>query len=760
MKQIIPNAFVVPLALYGIVSLVCTQIPLLNYLGFEFSLTIALLGSVTSAWSGIACFRQRLRQPEPGPPRALFSGVLSWNLFLLLVPLLVVSVNALFVPNCSFGEGLLFYLLLPGVSVFFSTCLSFFVTIHYDHPRSVVAALFFLSLVYVAALGYLTPSIFSYNFFYGFFPGLTYDEVLNVTPTLVLFRAVTLLAGYTLMSAGLLILEEGPVSRSTLQKGLALVRALPGTGRGTVVLGLMLALGLTYVFRNELGFEASASYVRSQLGSSVTTEHFDIYYSDSSYTREEISWLAAEHEFRLHQIAEFLHVASAGRYASYLYPTMEMKKRLVGAGRTSIAKPWSGQVHIDAGSVDQVLKHELVHLVAAPMGIPVLDASVYPGLTEGLAMAAEWSWGIHTLHEHSAAILRHAPEPDMERIMHSLGFVRNSSSLSYVLAGSFCRFLADRYGVDRLVRVYPFGQFETVYQQPLSALVQEWQAMLDSMGLDAGSMDRTEVFFSSPPMFDRICPRATAQTGSQAGRFFRVRQYGMSSALFLRAYQDGGNVADLQGYLLSELRQGNTAPSLAVIDSMHGAPGRMLTLFLTLGDALWADGKEEAAGDFYDRLVCADLSRSYTEAGLVRLLAIKSGPAAREIKQYLLSDQPDSLRGPILDSVIARFPACRPAFYLRGSWFLRRKAYDKGAADFVAAQGDSSLDPYLLLNLGDALFRLRRFEEAQEAYRQSSRVRATPGFLEEVRDRVERCAWFSRMKMPDGVRKEVASWHH
>ncbi|HMK39024.1 MAG TPA: hypothetical protein VK569_06760, partial [Bacteroidota bacterium] len=198
--------------LYGCVALLCTRIPLLNYLGYEFSALLALIAGLVAGLLTVRPVREASRggADAPVPPltaRAVGSSA-AVNLLLLALPLAIISGNALFVRNCSLAEGLAFFFLLAPVSVLFGVALGFFCAVHSAHPRTLFLLLCFLLLVYSAGLGYFTPAVFSYNFLYGFFPGLTYDEALPVTRTLVLFRLLTLFVAAALLWAGMVTVAD------------------------------------------------------------------------------------------------------------------------------------------------------------------------------------------------------------------------------------------------------------------------------------------------------------------------------------------------------------------------------------------------------------------------------------------------------------------------------------------------------------------------------------------------------------------------
>src|SRR5207237_2512299 len=108
---------------------------------------------------------------------------LGRGLLLLLIPLIAATVNILFVRNCSYLEGIVFYLLIPCVTCLWSVSLAGFciaLTGQTVHTRPLATFVVYTSMLGVVMLyplyvAYATPQIYSYNFIYGFFPGLSYD---------------------------------------------------------------------------------------------------------------------------------------------------------------------------------------------------------------------------------------------------------------------------------------------------------------------------------------------------------------------------------------------------------------------------------------------------------------------------------------------------------------------------------------------------------------------------------------------------------
>ena len=268
--------------------------------------------------------------------------------------------------------------------------------------------------------------------------------------------------------------------------------------------------------RCELGFETTSDYLRGELPGRIITKHFVIHLPADTLSEEERVSIAAEHEFRLAQVLEAFSLPDEVPIESFLYPSIDERKRLIGAGTTSIAKPWRREIHLLRGSYEQVLKHELVHVVAGRFSPTIIRASFSTGLVEGLAMAVEWDWGNRTLHQYAAAMHAAGFAPEIRSLMGFAGFARQAPSVSYVLAGSFCRHLIDRFGMRTMTALYGGASLEDLTGSDLEALIAEWRSFLGGVPLTEEDLEAVEVFFRTPPVFDRVCARVVARWTREA----------------------------------------------------------------------------------------------------------------------------------------------------------------------------------------------------------------------------------------------------
>src|SRR5450759_1130813 len=154
-----------------------TQVPLLNYVGYEFSAAMTIPAAFISGLLTVGFIRRHIHQPIS---RRMYLLVLAHygivNFVLLLIPLVVMSANALVVKNCSFTRGLMYYGLLPVITMIFSISLAAAAGTLFRHARLIVVFIILGILSHILVLTYTEPQLFAYNFVLGFFPGITYDE--------------------------------------------------------------------------------------------------------------------------------------------------------------------------------------------------------------------------------------------------------------------------------------------------------------------------------------------------------------------------------------------------------------------------------------------------------------------------------------------------------------------------------------------------------------------------------------------------------
>jgi tetratricopeptide (TPR) repeat protein len=745
-----------PALLYAIIALACTQTPLLNYLGYEFSLVIALAGSCVAGVLTISIVRrEHVAEGSDAEERtraalaSLRSALMGCSV-LLIVPFVIMAGNAFFVKNCSLIEGVGFYFLLALVSTLFSCCVAFFLAVQYRHATVIFFLFVAVTVLYAIGLGYFTPAIFSYNFFYGYFPGLTYDEVVSLSWTLVLFRLFTVALGVLFAWMGVLVVCHIPHGGGTWRRTLVLAKILVRPRYRWLSLLVVLSLGLLFEYRCDVGFETTTNYLRQKLESKFTTRHFVIHYAPDSFSDEEIRRFGAEHEFRLHQIMEEFALRRVDPLESFVYPSADLKRRLIGAGSTNIAKPWSRQMHITRDALWSSLKHEMVHIVAGVFGRPVIRASLSTGLVEGLATAVVRGWGNRTVHQYAAALYAFDLAPDITGMMSFAGFASQVPSVSYVLAGSFCRYLIDRYGIRKIVLLYQSEDYSGVYGRTLEELVSEWRRYLERFPVVDSERGVVDALFREPAIFEKVCARVVAERNAEARKAFARSDYAQAESLYQTSYGEAGGYRAFAGYVSSAFFLGRFDSVVAAYERVVVGSARSLQylhLFLLIGDAFWTLGDTETAKGLYRSVRATNLTSSGAEAAALRLMVLHHPHPGEPVPGLLHSVSTDSLQLSILDSVVNHDPANLPAVYMKGV-VLQRMRRDEAALQVFRGMNlagtDSLLQASRLRRMGVLLFRLKRYNDAKAVFWGSLNHDDGEMMQYLMEDWIDRCEWMAQ----------------
>lgn len=646
-------------------------VPLFDLLGYEFSAAISLLASALVGPAAIGV----VRRSPPSPALRLWLRATLAGLAALLLPLLIILLNALRVTNCNPGQGLLFYLLLPVVTAVvtsgWGTALALLI------GRRWLAGLAYagLWLAVAAASGlqvWSGPEVDSYNQLVGWVAGPIYDDVIEPGWPLVLCRLQGLAAAAALvLAAGLL---RHPAER----------RLAPLTG---LVISAALAGGL-WLGSDALGFGRSEDAVRDRLAATTTSRHFVIHHRPG-LSRARAGLLARDCEFRLHQIESLLGHHPLPPLQAWFFSATDRKRALVGAGRTQYAKPWQFAMFLNGTAFPHpTLKHELVHVFAGAFGAPPFrisaagPLSINPGLTEGLAVAVDWPAGRFDVHTWSAALRRIDRAPPIRGLFGPLGFWQAAAGRSYTLAGSFVRYLLDRYGPDALVAAYRHGRLAGHYPADADALIADWQRFLDQRPLDPGTLEVARLRFSRRSVFQRTCAHEVAGLRRQAAR--RLAKGDLSAAADAVAQLLEHLPADLRAReVLIEIRLAQDRPEdaaaiaerlLARDDLGRAAKARLAG---RMGDVMRRLHRPQRARALQRQLLDAHLSDAADRLALVKLQCLDRGAPARPVLAFLESGRPDALTLLQLHQVAVAEADWGAAWYLLGRQLYNRGEFER-----------------------------------------------------------------------------------
>jgi tetratricopeptide (TPR) repeat protein len=716
------RAVILPAVIVLVYSVVVSRLPLLNYLGYEYSAALAFFFPLVPG-----LFMLRAFGLEEGAGRTVFLQAITC----LVVPLAVGRVNALFVKNCSPAEGLGWYGLIAGAGMVWIASLAYCCARAFRRRHLWYFILLAVVLLHPLWLGYDTPRVDSYNSIYGFFPGFTYDEDLRIGTVILLWRVVTLVAAAGFFLAGRLVRKRTARLEAVL---LAVVVA---------------ALCAAWYFRTDLGFETTTASLRRALGSMAETRHFRIYYDSSAIRGDEIRWVAAEHEFRYRQVSRFLETDTNRVVESYIYPDADTKRRLIGAGNTDIAKPWRSEIHLDGGSWRATLKHELTHALAAEFGMPIIRANVNIGLVEGLAMAASPSFGNRTLQEYAASMIHFGIVDDPAPLIRPAGFAFQSSTVSYVLMGAFCDYLIGRYGIRPFKVWYGGGTPEDAYGAGADSLIAAWKSSLAKIRVPESWRAHTEYYFKRKSIFAAECARAIANLNADGDRALGENKYVSAKDMFAEALGESWNVTSFAGLARALTGSGDFGQVVAMFragedDTMKR--GSLAAIRLLYGDALLMTGRYGEARDVYAGIRALDLSPGMNEAAALRMV-IADAPDLREYAAPILTGTlTDSSALRWLSGIVAPDNPAALSF-LKGRLMVATGDYPDAAretAEYFTPFPYPELNGAISDIAANAFFRLGDFLSARVFYEKTLDYHPGSVLAARARDRVERCEWFGR----------------
>ncbi len=511
--------------LLGLGTLALTAAPLVGTLGYEGSLVLTAPLSLLGLAIGVDVVRaRRAAGPTAEPLPTLLTAAVRELAILLAIPLAVLLVAPLWQPNCDLPMGLAYYAMGPALSGLLGVVAGLWGGL-LAQRRARQLGLALLAPLFCLVVGlwriYADPVVYAFDPFFGYFAGPLYDEAVPISARYLWFRGYNLLAGAAaLLLIRLLVAPDLRVHpRRPVRAPWSLVGCL-------VCLGLAAAIGLR---APQHGFHSTVDSLSQSLLGVRVSEQFVIHYAPGSQTGRDIELVVAEHEFAWDQLARQLGDQPARQVHSFVFPSPESKRALIGAGTTEVAPPWRGHLYLNEQPFPhRVLHHELAHAFSYAFGDPGFVAPARLGwggprvnlaLLEGFATAlAPRPEGHLDLHDQAAILERLGLRPPLADIM-GLGFWGKASRRAYAAAGSFSLWLIETRGVPAFAALYrSAGEFDLAYGTGLAELEPQWLAFLAARPLRPLDIEVLRQRYKQRPIFQRPCAHRAADLAAEAAQ--------------------------------------------------------------------------------------------------------------------------------------------------------------------------------------------------------------------------------------------------
>ena len=656
-------------------TIVLTFFPLIGVLGFEFSVITAVVLSFLSVFISASLISTSKPSISINKNHSDTVGsIFVVNLLLLLSAYIIGLISSLLKGDCFINEGSIFFLLIPTITVFFSSTIGMLAG-YLLGRKGIIIGLFIILFLAAHAVWelYHGVSIFIYNPIFGFFPGPIYDQAIPITLTLIISRLSVALWGLLFLLA--------------LRISIGIKQSLLGIWDALIFIAVVISIILIGINEQRIGISYTRDFITENiLSESKETDNFTIYFTPGTKEAEDIELIALDHEWRYKQLKEYLGTDSPEKIKSYIYPDVETRKKVIGAGETTIANPLHGEIHLLYDSFPHpILKHELVHVMSGEFGNDLIRISPKIGLLEGIAVAADWRGQRFTPHQWSKAMIEMEIAPDINNIV-GFGFWYAPSEISYTLMGSFSRYLIDTYGIEDYKKVYKTGDF-SVYGKSVDELSNEWRGYLETINIPAETKAIAEARFSRPSIFSATCPRKIAQLQTAAYEYFSDDNYYEAKKYFSRALKLNNSDPGLIRWLsYSHYYGGNYERANEIAKS--SAPGSKIEKIIfenIKGNSQWQMGNSKEALQIFWGLRDEQLTDSLDRELEIKISAISEGGMVEENIKQFFGTRDELLQLEYLHNIISENPNYGPAFYLKGRLLYNEGEYEKAVPYLIEA---------------------------------------------------------------------------
>lgn len=575
------------------INLILLYAPLLNILSYESSMINAVMFSLLSGIYWLTNSENKTLKHHS-----------VFFFFLILFPLIILSISTVFCQKCPLDDGFYFYLILSIPSIPIGIAISEFAKYISKRFRYWLFPLFWI-IVLLSFLPelYYNPQIYFYNPIFGYYPGVIYDQSIEITSKLIIYRAANFIISIIIILIFNVINNFNKISKSI------------------VITAVMLLYLVTCNLKSNFHFSTNLERIKDELSTEINTENFQIIIP-SSLTEREVLLLKYEHEYYYENLKKLFNSEPDNKITSIIFESGAQKKRLFGSANADVAKPWLNQIYLNYDNYSKSLKHEIAHIFSAKYadGLFNIPSNINPGMIEGFAMAAENNYDNYDIDFMASLAYQNKYQISLVDLFTNFSFFSNASSLSYIYAGSFLKYLAENYSWEEIKQIYKENDFENVFGANLSQLEQNYYNYLEKFKIE-DSKHISNYYFGRKPLIKKICARATAKELKTAQNLYNNKEYSQAADIFLRIYNYSGSYSALVGFVRSKFNLDERDSSIDFInDNLLQFKGTAYYYFLEflLADFYALNLQPEKAKELYARIINQNPHQVYTRSAQMK----------------------------------------------------------------------------------------------------------------------------------------------
>ena len=590
-------------------------IPLTKFFSFEFSFINAILLTFLSGIYFILFYKKN----NGGSHKFILKKISFAYILFLIFPALISIIHSFFTSNCPLMHGASFYLIITLPSVIVGASLGIISANIYKHFQLLIFLFLFLIILSIPLFEfYLNPQIYFYNPIFAFYPGTIYDENVSINLHLVIYRIINLIYFGTI----LFILLKKNILSSKLKR-IAFLTSL-----------FLISMAFVY-FSSDFDFSTSFSKLNKKLNNKVETMHFIIHFPPQIDDNLKKS-LCLTHEFYYSQLEKKLGVKEKVKINSYIFDSNAEKKKLIGTANADISKPWQGCSYITLNDYKETLQHELAHCISSNFGVGILKVAykLNPALIEGIAVSASPFYDEHSIYYMAGIAYKNGYKVNLQSLFDGYTFYTNASSISYVYAGSFSKYLIDNYGINKYKKYYSSNNFYASFNLPFLKAQSRFYNFLDSLNITHSS-NEAHYYFGYKSIFNKYCPRYVAEQIKIAWQLYNNKKYYSAEKYFYNINDQTNNYSSLIGLADSYIKENNSNKAIELLRSnisKYMDTGYFYNVEMKLADIYAISGLSNEADSIYEKIVRENPNYFFISEAKIRL-AFNNDPA--KLKVYL-----------------------------------------------------------------------------------------------------------------------------
>ncbi len=735
-------------------------IKLLGVPGYEAAQAQTIFFAIASGFLTVSFIKRRSGESGDIPRGASisFSALFS----MLAVNTGVIGAFGLAYGACQWAMSLLWFAVLPLPTIILGVAAGTLAAVSIRktwlaHLAYLAFALFMLAWELAAV--WKLPVTFAYNMLLGYFPGPVYDRAVRVSAALLSsrFEAVCLAAALLCLAAMQARIRRAEGKARLLH--LALIMILS-----------MSAFVVVSAFGQSLGTSVSRKLIDKELGGKLVGKNVILHYPED-LTKDTTRLLLLDAEFRFAQQSRFLGLTNPPPVSAYFYRNADEKKFLMGAAGTQYADCANREMHMNIQHPPHsVLKHEIVHVLAAPWGIKGLGFSPILGVTEGLAVASEVWRDDYPIPMWAAAMKKIGRLPKMSKNSGMTGFWKISGSRSYLAWGGFVAWLIDNYSMDAVRRVYLSGDWKKAFGEDVDQLEKRWRKDLDAVEVPAKLMKIATDKFYRKSLFEMRCARAVGTMTEDAWNAFDKGRVKKAGRLFENTYAFSGGNPRLGRYLIEacyESRDYECAENLAkkivetegkalldptAAQEKIGNQRVAVQALAAQARMAWIRQDLKKARELYALVRRADIYSSLNREAAVALEALDDPALEEPMRKYFVDPDAHGSGDYQLMKALDLRPENGALHYMLGRRLYLKNQFDDAAKELVTALELGMPDPAVAHEAwrlaGINYFEAAKYALAARAFQTGRPPDLTPGEILEADEWIERCRFAESFALP------------